>query len=668
MDFLYVFIKSGIKSDEEAKIAKGMLEDACNHYYLLDKKIMSDNDYDLLNEVYEKYTGEIVSGVKGTTSMSHGYDDMMNTLKKSKNLEEFYEWLVATIKEVYGRTFKFDKHTISLAISNKMDGNSILIEYVDGWAQKAVTRGKDGLGVDVTEIFRGRSLKKKYTCGVKYEAMVANSRMDAVSKFRGKELVDSRSAISGILGRDNGYMYNQFIDLFPIDVSFKGRSDNRESVIELIDTLHDNSNNCGFQVIHGNVQQIMSQISAIYTKNTEERITWDYCADGLVIEFIDEDVVHKLGWHKGTSVYPKYARALKYPAYEMNCEALRIEFDIGPTGRITPCVVFTPVVINGRTYQRTSIANYKRFNEMKIGKGTKLLFSLSHDVLGYLDTLDVPENKGIKPFSFIEECPECGGDLFVTANDVFVYCDNGECPALIAGQLLTWVKKLGLKGIADSTLRKLVDEEIIKDIPNLYNFDINKAYKIAGLGKVSIDNFVKIINSKLVVNDYEALAVACPEGIGRTTLKPVCKSISLYDMITQAKKNSNPLISALTQIEGIQEINAKKIVIGLKSNLIDWAVNNDYITIKETYSDKKEASNPMGKKVCVTGKLHLGTRDSFVTMLEKAGHTFHDDVKKDTEILVTNDPNSGSSKNKKAVKNDIPIWSEEECVKNLSLK
>jgi len=389
-------LKSGISNHKKAIEIRELLERASKAYYETEHKILSDDEYDVINDLYEKYTGEIVSGSKGTTSMAHGYSQMMSTLKKAKNLEEFEVWLTDTAREAIGSSFDRSVDNLALILSNKLDGNSILIEYEEGRAKRAVTRGKDGLGVDVTGIFARRSISEPLTCGIKYEAVCANSNMDAVSKLRGKELVDARSAITGILGRDNGDRYDKFIDLFPIDASIGDTTLAREDVTDLLGTLHDNNTlSCGFTKISGTAKQVMAQIAEIYERNVNTRINWDHSVDGLVIEFMDESIRERLGWHEGTSIYPKFARALKYPPYEKTTEALRIEFDIGKTGRITPCVVFASVVINGRTYQRTSIANYRRFKELGVGEGTKLLFSLSNDVIGYLDVLDVPENKNI---------------------------------------------------------------------------------------------------------------------------------------------------------------------------------------------------------------------------------------------------------------------------------
>ena len=68
-----------------------------------------------------------------------------------------------------------------------------------------------------------------------------------------------------------------------------------------------------------------------------------------------------------------------------------------------------------------------------------------------------------------------------------------------------------------------------------------------------------------------------------------------------------------------------------------------------------------GKKFCITGKLHkFENRDALVADIESKGGKVVSGVTKATDYLITNDKESGSSKNKKAVELNIPIISEDE--------
>jgi DNA ligase (NAD+) len=671
------FAHFGIHSQEDAIKVKAYLDRCCFLYYTTEHNLLSNDEYDDLNDAYEDFTGEIVSGTTGTTDMAHGYDEMMSTLKKIKVTEELTamqslrKWIVECLEKVYGSVS--DDMIVDMTVSHKMDGNSIMIEYNKGAVVKGVTRGKDGLGCDITHIFKSRSTsemdQRKLTCGVKFEAILANSIMPAVSEQRGKEMADPRSAMSGILSRDNGAEYNRFVDLAPIDITVKGMDLTRQEKIKL---LHDLFNgfggyiSCDFHRLTGTVDTIIKQMTKLYEHYTKERAEgWDYMIDGMVIEFLDEEIRETLGWHHGSSTYPKFARAIKYPPMQRTTTAIRMEYDVGATGRITPCVVFKPITINGRTFKRTSIANYARFQELKAGKGTRMMFTLANDVLGYLDVLECPENEGIVPWEFAENCPTCSGDLFLNDNETFAYCTNEDCPSIRVGRIHRWIRKLGLKGIGESILEKLLKAEIIEEVRDLYELDQKAAYTLPGLGHSSVNKFVSIINSKRKVPDYEVLAVAGPEGIGRSTCKPVCQIISLREMVGM---NRVTLLNRLIGMPNIQEVTAEKIIEAVNSKLVKWALSTDEIEVTSTVKvAKPKIDGGESMKVCVTGKLNSGTRDELVARLEEKGHSFVSGVTKNTDLLVTNDPGSGSDKNKKAKLHGVRVVSEQQCIDELGL-
>ena len=68
-----------------------------------------------------------------------------------------------------------------------------------------------------------------------------------------------------------------------------------------------------------------------------------------------------------------------------------------------------------------------------------------------------------------------------------------------------------------------------------------------------------------------------------------------------------------------------------------------------------------GKAFCITGKLlHYPNRDALVADIEKNGGKVVSGVSAKTDYLITNDKDSGSSKNQKAAKFGTKIISEDE--------
>ena len=75
--------------------------------------------------------------------------------------------------------------------------------------------------------------------------------------------------------------------------------------------------------------------------------------------------------------------------------------------------------------------------------------------------------------------------------------------------------------------------------------------------------------------------------------------------------------------------------------------------------DEIKDNNLNGKNLCVTGKLKIfKNRDELVAAIEAVGGKVTSTVSSKTSYLVTNDTESGSSKNIKAKQLNIPIITE----------
>ena len=76
-------------------------------------------------------------------------------------------------------------------------------------------------------------------------------------------------------------------------------------------------------------------------------------------------------------------------------------------------------------------------------------------------------------------------------------------------------------------------------------------------------------------------------------------------------------------------------------------------------------NNLTGKTIVITGKLtNFKNRAELKSIIEKHGGRVVDSISAKTDILINNDVNSTSSKNKAAKERNIPIISELDFIKN----
>jgi DNA ligase (NAD+) len=70
--------------------------------------------------------------------------------------------------------------------------------------------------------------------------------------------------------------------------------------------------------------------------------------------------------------------------------------------------------------------------------------------------------------------------------------------------------------------------------------------------------------------------------------------------------------------------------------------------------------NPLeGKKICITGVLEHGTRNQYIKFIKEEGGKYVGTVTRSTDILVTNDSDSGTVKNQAAKEFGVTVLDEE---------
>ena len=85
------------------------------------------------------------------------------------------------------------------------------------------------------------------------------------------------------------------------------------------------------------------------------------------------------------------------------------------------------------------------------------------------------------------------------------------------------------------------------------------------------------------------------------------------------------------------------------------------------YGQEEEKESCEGLKFVVTGKLkHFENREAMVECIEKLGGTVSDSVSKNTDFLICNDPDSTSSKMKKAKTLCVPVLTEEGFIRRFA--
>jgi DNA ligase (NAD+) len=638
---------------------KILLEDASDAYYNSEEEVMSDIEFDTLSKEYIRLGGSLEVGAappkgKKTVEVEHSFSELVGTLDKTnyilqkdcidptkKSVEEWLKWVFS----------KLSGNPFSLGISFKFDGNSVVIEYKNGKVVKALTRGRNGLGMDLTHVFKDHTIKSKAHVGIKYEIIIPWDKYRELMDDTGLSYANPRSLVSGKLGDDNAYSFYKYMELVPLWVKPIKGSMTRMDEIEFIEENfgEDNSLFSDYRIVEDvtadSYDHFMDELTDIYNENITARYNLPFMVDGLVIEVIDEWAREELGY---ATDQPNWATALKFPFMVKETEITGFDFTLGDSGIITARAWYKEVEFNGTIHQKQSLQNYRRFKELKLGIGSKINVEYRNDCLSYL--VPVPGgNDGIEPFPYTDNCPVCGGKVEITKTGAFAMCANDECEGKIVGRLQNYLTKMDIKGIKESTLVKLRDSGLVSTISDLYTMDYDKIADIEGLGGIMSIKIAGAMSGK-VPYDYEIAGSMGIASFSRSKAKELCKFYSLRELMDKISDPNVDLVSEISDIDGFSTITAAYINDGLamNSDTIDFLLGRDHKVYRDEYL---KYANVEAKKIVFTNFRD----DKLQFELEKMGHKITSGVSKKTDIVVCPDPNGTTVKLNKARDLGIPI-------------
>jgi DNA ligase (NAD+) len=660
---------------KDADQIEAQLREAAAAYYNnsddQDAQLMTNQQFDELKAKWEFGTGrKFEVGAKplvsNTTEMAHGFEDIMGTLDKVNTIPELDKWLES-------KKLPQDE-TVVLGCSIKYDGHSVLKEFKNNRLVKAMTRGQDGVGKDLTGYFKkARSGQYNYIgidvpggeFAVSFEAVISWDNLAKLNEEFGTSYNNPRSAIGGII-KEDGVEMAKYLTLIPLKFRIKDQQLTRQEELEwLADIIVSPQGSSNFEAMDYEFFELGEDIESHYTKTNRDRGGMPYMIDGLVIEILNQNIRDELGYSDDR---PNFARALKFPYIERETKAKSVEwFTEGNSAIYTPVVHFEHLDINNNTYKQTSIANYGRFMEMELRPGDRMVYQLRNDVLGWLDKLVTEGNK--KPlFQAPTHCEYCEEPL--QHDDVFLFCANEDCDLVKIGHIQQLIDKTGIKGIQRATIEALYCEGLIEKPGDLLNVRKDAIAALEGFGESSASAIKKAIKERLIdkgLKDWELLGAMNIWQISGERAKLLLSRVSLLDMVD---KDPAQWIEKFVGLAGVKEKTVNALLKGLELRR-ETIKNLMYlVTSSSTKAVDAVAEIPDGPKykVVITGSLkHYKDREDFKNAVEAVGHKVSSGISKKTDYLITNDTTSGTQKNVDAKNLGVKIINEDQAIELLGI-
>ena len=112
-----------------------------------------------------------------------------------------------------------------------------------------------------------------------------------------------------------------------------------------------------------------------------KRDSLPYEIDGMVVKVNDFALQDQMGM---TTHHPRWAIAFKFKARQATSKLLKVEFQVGRTGSITPVAKIDPVPIGGVTVTSISLFNEEVVREKDLKIGDRVLVERAGDVIPYI--------------------------------------------------------------------------------------------------------------------------------------------------------------------------------------------------------------------------------------------------------------------------------------------
>jgi len=280
----------------------------------------------------------------------------------------------------------------------------------------------------------------------------------------------------------------------------------------------------------------------------------------------------------------------------------------------------------------------------------------------------IPKIEGLAPVSmsdkleeivFPKTCGVCKTEL--VDGGTRLYCPNPACPKRLLHRLEKWVSVLDIRELGVKLINQLFEKERVRHIHELYTLTAEELSEYERMGEVSAAKVIRHIQTKRELSLAAFIAGFDFEGIAETTMEKIAA-----DGFDTLEKLRAAEITDLSAVHGVGEITASVIADGLKecAGEIDAVLKTGVISIAPPPS---EESQPLrGISFCFTGEMKSMKRGEAEEKIKSLGAQSKSSVVKGLSYLVTNDPSSGSSKNKKAQELGIPIIDEEEFLALIS--
>ena len=508
-------------------------------YYVLDDPIATDEEYDKLYNKIKIYEKNNPSNIDPNSPTLRVGDIVLDKFKKASHLNPMWSqediFNEEQLKQWIKRLDKIQNfNQIEFYCEPKFDGASLNIIYENGILQKAISRGDGKIGEDITnniKTIHSIPLKIEYTklIEIRGEIVIKKNDFFKINQQRLKDgeqpFANPRNAASGSLRQLDSKITAKrklFFNVWGVgrnSLEFKTNSKMMEFIYSQ-----------GF--IKPPLKSIcknIDEISQIYNKMIQQRNNIEMMLDGMVIKIDDLNIQKKLGY---TVKYPKYSCAYKFKAVEKTTILEKINLQVGRTGTITPVAIIKPTLIDGSVVSKASLHNFDEITRLDLRINDEVILIKSGDIIPKITKVlknrrDGNEIEILPP----KNCPTCNSILL--NENIILKCQNINCKSIIINNIIYFSSKqcMNIDGLGDKIVEKLVYENKIKTILDIYNLTYNDLISLEGFEDKKVNNILLAIKNSKKPQSYKLLQSLGINNIGQVASKTICNTLGIKNLL-----------------------------------------------------------------------------------------------------------------------------------------
>ena len=642
---------------EQIESLRRELEQHNYNYYVLSAPTISDMDFDSKlkelqkleeanpeffdpNSPTQRVGSDIAAGFK---QVAHVYPmlSLGNTYSEGE------------VQDFYDRVHRGLNEDFELVCELKYDGTSISLTYEDGVLVRAVTRGDGDKGDDVTTNVKTiRSIPLRLhgdypsSFEIRGEILMPWSVFDELNREREEQeeplFANPRNAASGTLKLQNSKMASSrkldayFYYLLGENLPSNLHSGNLAA-----------ARSWGFKISEATkICKSLQEVSGFINYWDIERKNLPVATDGIVLKVNSISQQRSLGF---TAKSPRWAIAYKFQAEKAVTRLNSVSYQVGRTGAITPVANLDPVQLSGTTVKRASLHNADIIEALDLHIGDMVFVEKGGEIIPKITAVDKDARILIgDKVKFIRNCPECGAALVRFEGEAAHYCPNeNACPPQIKGKMEHFVsrKAMNIDGLGSETINLLYQNNLIRNIADIYTLNIPDLIRLERLGTKSAYNIqAGVEQSKEVPFERVVFALGI-RFVGETIAKKLAYAFKTIEALEEAT------LDELVSVDEIGERIAQSVVLYFSDPL-----NTETVTrLKEAGLQMKLSEEKLqahgtsltGFSIVISGTFSNHSREEYKIMIERNGGKNVGSVSSKTSFILAGE-NMGPEKLKKA--------------------